>query len=145
MTFVTGRFRNAALLCCFVLLAACDSPSEPTSPIGNYNLTTVDGDGLPAVIFQAEGYSLSVERGTLEIGADNSYLAVINTLEVVDLAVSEYVDSLKGSWTQDNMGAMLFSLDETTLEFSGVWQGRQVTMMLSDGFDVNALVFRRSR
>lgn len=127
-----------------VALAGCDSTSEPTSPIGRYNLLSVDGDNMPVSIFEVEGYQLELKSGSLEMDADYSYVAVVTWEETVDINVSEYVDSLRGTWTQDAMGALEFTLQQDGSLFGGLWQGRQVTLYLADEFLVTSLVFRRS-
>jgi hypothetical protein len=125
--------------------AACsESPSEPTSPIGQYTLQSVDGKGLPTTLFQDEGYMLQLTGGTLEVEADQTYVAAITTLEMVDINVSEYVDSLRGTWTQDNAGLMQFSVVPQG-GFTGSWIGRQITALVTDGQTSMSLVFERSR
>jgi hypothetical protein len=129
-----------------MLAVACDSTSEPTSPVGFYALASMNGDGVPATMFEAEGYSLQVIHGTMDVVGDFTFIVAITTLETVDVNQSEYVDSLRGTWTLDAMNAMQFNMtDYEPPTFPGSWQGNHLTILLADGSASNSFIFQRTR
>lgn len=126
------------------LTAGCgDSPTGPTSPIAEYVLASVDGEALPWTIFEDEGYKLEVASGTLELDAEFQFVIALVTRETVDLAVSEYVDSLRGTWVESAAGTLQFDSDQEDELFTGSWKGRKVTIPLQLDFYGGTLEFLR--
>jgi hypothetical protein len=143
-------FRKIFVSCAFAavvaLAGACsDSPSEPTSPIGEYNLYRVNDVVVPAPIFVDEGYRYEWFSGTLEVEADMSFVIALIRLETVDGNPSEYVDSLRGSWTLDNMGALQFNVvgEGVNPVMPGSWEGRRVTVLFTEDVTSSSLLFQR--
>ena len=147
MTFTISRKHIVALsLAVIALVTACDNPSEPTTPVGRYALASLNDEGIPAMMFEGEGYSLQTIHGTLELSADYSYVMAVTTLETVDNNESEYVDSLRGSWTLDAMNALQFTgTGSGSLNFPGSWQGRDITVLIPDGVSSSSYVFQRAQ
>jgi hypothetical protein len=128
-----------------IALACSDGVSEPTSPIGAYALASMNGNGIPATMFQEPGYSLRVIHGTLEVEADFTFVVAITTREVVDVVQSEYVDSLRGTWTLDEMNAMQFDVaGEEVFAFPGSWQGRKLTVLFTFLTSPSSFLFQRT-
>jgi hypothetical protein len=143
----THFFSGAVLLALAPLVLACsEGVSEPTSPIGEYALASMNGSGIPATMFDEPGYSLKVIHGTLEVDADFTFVAAITTREMVDVVQSEYVDSLRGTWTLDEMNAMQFDVaGEEVFAFPGNWQGRKLTVLFTFLSSPSSFVFQRTR
>jgi hypothetical protein len=139
------RTRAVALFALTTIAAAvaCDSVTEPTTPIGEYSLLSVDGDNVPSTMFEDATYKLEVVRGTLEVDVDSSYIATIVSKETVDAVVSEYVDSLRGTWSQDESGTMQFTFPEDNTTFTGSWQGRKITILITSGLASTSLVYQK--
>ncbi len=136
----------SALLVLGIGITACDSVTEPTTPIGEYSLLTFNGDNLPSTMFEDATFRLEVVRGTLELEIDSTYFATIVTKETVDVAVSEYVDTLQGRWTQDVVtGTITFTLPIDNTTFTGSWSGRHITALVTSGLQTSSLVFQKPR
>jgi hypothetical protein len=97
-------------------------------------------------MFSGEGYSVEIIHGTLDVAEDDSFVVAITTLEIVDGNESEYVDSLRGTWTLDEMNAMQFNVaDVEPWSFAGSWQSRHITYLVMDGNTAYSYVFQRTR
>jgi hypothetical protein len=126
------------------MAAACgDSATAPNSPIGIYTLASVNDDNVPSLMFEDDSYKLEIARGTLEVDADVSYVAAIVGLETVDVNVSVYVDSLRGTWTETDAGTMNFTVVDDNSTFTGAWQGNRITILLASGQSSRSMVFQR--
>jgi hypothetical protein len=83
------RYRSTffALGAALLVASACsDSNSPNQSHVGEYTLDNVNGDKVPATVFELDIYRLDVDQGTLTLNANNTFT---NTLEV-----SEYEDDV---------------------------------------------------
>ena len=136
----------SALLALGIGIAACDSVTEPTTPIGEYTLLSVNGDNVPSTMFEDLTFRLEVTGGTLEMDVDSTYIATIITKETVDVVISEYVDTLQGRWTQDVVtGTITFTLTDDNTTFTGSWAGRNITALITSGLQTSSLVFQKPR
>ena len=75
--------RNILLIGITIILAACGSdvvslPSTPTSISGSYQLRTVDGHDLPALVLEVGEYQASLLSGTLTLNANSTYTFEFN-------------------------------------------------------------------
>jgi hypothetical protein len=145
----TGRSAKAVALTVFlaaaaIIAAACDSLTEPTTPIGSYTLSTVNGEDIPATMYAEGMYKLEVVGGTMELDTDSNYIATVTSEETVDAIVSEYVDSLRGRWSVDESGTMQFTFPEDNSIFTGSWQGRRITLLVTGDVSVS-LVYEKPR
>ncbi|MEO5568854.1 MAG: hypothetical protein ABIR92_10190 [Gemmatimonadaceae bacterium] len=112
-------------------LAGCGEATGPTSPIGAYSLTTVAAKALPVVMYEAEGYSLSVTAGEIALKADSTYTASMSVLETVDGNKSNYVDRETGTWVEGAAGEI--TLRPTGAQaYGAVWSGNTLTVAQVD-------------
>ena len=141
-----ARWAAVVLIASGVGAAACGDTTGPTTPIGHYTLASVNGVNVPSTMFEDGAYKLEVTGGTLEMEADSTYVAAIVSLETVDVNESEYVDSLRGRWSQDQAtGTMQFTLDDDAYTFTGAWQGRRITVFLASGLFSSSMLFEKPR
>lgn len=112
-------------------LAACGEATGPTSPIGAYSLTTVAAKALPVVMYEEEGYSLSVTAGEMSLKADSTFTASMSVLETVDGNKSNYVDRETGTWAQGAGGEITFK-PTGAQAYSAVWTGNTLTVAQVD-------------
>lgn len=108
-------------------LAACGDSTGPTSPVGSFALTTVGTKAPPAVIYDEEGYSLSVTAGEMSLKADSTYSASLSVTEVVDGNRSDYVDREAGRWEQGAAGAITFK-PTGAQTYGAVWSGNTLNV-----------------
>jgi hypothetical protein len=124
--------------------AACEhGPTEPTTPIGDYNMSTINGGAMPFTMFADGAYKYEVASGTLTVGADGKFISRTNSRETVDGHISLYVDSTYGTWSQPTTGTLVFlSLPDSSTQ-SGSWQGFRVTFAIVDGTTTTTVVYSR--
>lgn len=97
---VAGVFAAAAAL------SACggDSSSTPagpvvyTTPVGSYDVSTVNAKALPVAIYSAANYTYEVMSGTLVLTADGKYSITETFRQTVAGKVDLFVDSTGGTW-----------------------------------------------
>ena len=73
--------RSILLLGIAFALAACgrdDIVSPPATIAGSYQLTTIDGQALPFLVFENGAYQARVVSGTLNLNANSSYSLAFN-------------------------------------------------------------------
>ena len=143
------RVVTLALIACAGGAAACnkDSPTEieppgdPNEPAaGTFALSTVDAKALPYTVLADTGYSIEVTAGTAVLDTNHTFLMPLTTRETVAGFVSTYVDTTRGTWTQ-NVGAITLTVGSTPA--GATWDGRRLTVMWSIGPVINTYVYTK--
>jgi hypothetical protein len=78
------RYRGTfvALGAALLLASACsDSNSPGQSHVGVYTLDNVNGDEVPAIVFELDVYRLDVNAGTLTLKPDNTFSSTLDISE----------------------------------------------------------------
>ncbi len=106
------------------VLAACggssDSPSAPTTqkdPVGSYAISTINGKALPFALVTSDTGNLfkyEVLSGTAALTSDGKYLLVYDYRQTVLSAVEDFVDTLRGTWSQSGTTLTLVSAQDQT-------------------------------
>ncbi len=100
-------------------LMACDDAFGPWGSSGTYALSTVNGQALPAPVFQRVGndaWSVSVIGGELRLRSDHTFRMDVEYLEQEPGAEVRYATALTGRWGREN--------DLVTLEYVDPGTGR---------------------
>jgi hypothetical protein len=144
------RIVTLALIASAAATMACnkDSPTEieqpgdPNEPAaGTFALSTVDAKALPFKVLADTGYSIEVTAGTAVLDTNHTFLMPLTTRETVAGFVSTYVDTTRGTWSQ-NAGAITLTVGTSPATAS--WDGRRLTVMWSIGPVVNSYVYRKN-
>lgn len=138
-----------ALVSSAAITGACnkDSPTEvelpgdPNEPAaGSFTLSSVDQKGLPYKVLSDEGYSIEVTAGTAVLDTNHTFLMPLTTRETVAGFQSTYVDTTRGTWSQD---AGVITLTVGTIPATAQWDGRRLTVNWTIGPVVNTYVYTR--
>ena len=126
------------------ILAACDGPTEPSTPDGTYALQAVNGQALPATIYGTAGsdYEVAAVSGRVDLRSGGQYDAVVTVRETVDRFASTYVDSTAGTWREESPGVIAFVTGTDTTRAR--WQARELTFEQDDGTG-RIMTFRYAR
>lgn len=150
------RRRFSILLAALALVttAACsDNPSAPVLPdpdpvpsandpvAGNFTLNTVNNASLPFVMFNDGGFSLEIASSTVEMQQGGQFVMVLTTREVVVDFASFFVDTMRGTWTQ-NVGNVVLNGDDGN-SASAVWNGTQLAFPMEGESGVLQLVYAK--
>lgn len=133
--------RHVLALALIAFLAACggDSSTGPdTSHLGNYTLRTVQGNNVPATIYQAGNDKIELINGFVNINADNSYTAALNYRITESGQVSTYQENSQGTYVR-NGNAISFTERTDGSTSTGTLTGSQLSITL-DGV---ALVYSK--
>ena len=122
-----------------LLIAACggDSSTGPSSVVGNYQLTTVQGKGLPYRLYSDVNYSVDVSDGTIAIKGDGNFVATMRSEERVENHLSVYADTATGKWALSGTNIDFLASDGTRT--TGKVSGNSIT--LTDSSGVTPVVF----
>lgn len=133
-----GGARTLALALATTVLAACGSdspsgPSVPTSPEGNYTITTINGKALPMAIFSdTGGYKLEVLTGSLGVQSGGKYSVVTSYRQTIAGIVSNYADSSGGNWLFSG-GTVAFTDGSDGSKVQAAWSNTgTLTLQVSD-------------
>lgn len=146
-----GRRRLAAVAASSVIVAAgaCgDGSTAPKGPsandpaAGRFNLLTVNAKSLPFNFFSGTGYKLDFTAGTLSLLADGKYVMAQTTVETVAGFSSTFLDTLRGSWTQ-NVGSIMMKGEDGS-NAPATWDGRDIQLPLNSDGQLLQTVFRRA-
>ncbi len=126
-------------LAALVMLAACgDSATGPKPPsandpaAGTFALTTVNAQPLPFTLFNEAGFRLVFAASTLALQTDGQFVLAESTVETVAGFASTYVDTVRGTWTQNVGTIAMRSTDGATT--NATWDGRQIALdLVSEG------------
>ncbi|MEO6527665.1 MAG: hypothetical protein ABIP93_13625 [Gemmatimonadaceae bacterium] len=110
----------------------------PTTPVGSYSLSTVNGKSVPVTMFADTAFTEVLASASLALTTDGKYVAAITTNETVAGYLSVYVDTLSGTWTrQGSTPAIVFtSSDASVPAVNGTWSGNTISLL-----DANALAW----
>jgi hypothetical protein len=123
-----------------LLIAACggDSGTGPSGGVvGSYQLTTVQGKGLPYRLYSDVNYSVDVADGTIAINGDGNFLATMRSEERVENHLSVYADTATGKWSLSGTSIDFLASDGTRT--TGKISGKSIT--LTDSSGVTPVVF----
>ena len=128
-----------------LLIAACSgdsatsSPNAPTSPVGAYQLTTVQGKALPYRMYSDVNYTVDVSDGTISLSGDGNFVATMKSEERVENHLSVYADTAIGKWALNGTNVFLTASDGS--KTSGVWAGAKLTLTDSSGVTPSVYVY----
>lgn len=134
--------------------AACsggkESPTGPVTPLpsgsdpvaGRFGLSTVNANVLPHTIFNESGYVLAITSSTLALETTGQFILAMTTRETVDGFSSHFVDSTRGTWTQ-NAGAVTLTSTAGT-PATATWDGVKLSFPMEVESRALALVFTRT-
>lgn len=118
-----------------------EEPGDPNEPAaGAFALSTVDAKALPFKVLSDTGYSIEVTAGSAVLDTNHTFIMPLTTRETVAGFVSTYVDTTRGTWSQ-NVGAITLTVG--TAPASALWDGRRLTVMFSIGPMVNTYVYTK--
>lgn len=139
----------------FVITAACsdDSPTGPsnsppppsgTDPVaGGFTLTTVNALALPFTLFNESGYVLQMTSSTLALESNGQYILAATTRETVAGFPSTFVDTMRGTWTQNAASVTL--TQSGTAPTTAVWNGTTLSFPYLAESGVVAVVYTKNR
>ena len=143
------RIVTLALIASAATTAACnkdsptevDLPGDPNEPAaGSFALSTVDAKALPYKVLSDTGYSIEVTAGAAVLDTNHTFIMPLTTRENVAGFISTYVDTTRGTWSQD-VGAITLTVGTTPA--SAQWDGRRLTVMWTIGPVVNTYVYTK--
>jgi hypothetical protein len=134
-----------------VVAVACGSDSGPTtpggqpidSPVGSYNITTVNAKALPVALFSDPLYTYEVTSGSIALTNDGKYTVVTNFRQTIPGNVALITDSTYGTWSQSGAQINLRNSQDTTAKDQATWAGTQLTFALSDGKTTTTYVYTK--
>jgi hypothetical protein len=144
-----GRF---ALCASVAWIAACGSdsttqpggtsPPPPTSPVGTYNISTVNGKSLPVAIFSEVNYTYEVTTGSIGLTSDGKYSLVTTYRQTIPGNVETFVDSSGGTWT---LAGTTVSLKDGADGSTGslTWASTTLSFAIIDGQVTNTFVYTK--
>ena len=129
-------------------LAACGSdspggpsePAVPTTPVGSYTITTVNGKSLPVALFAEATYTYEVTNGTLALTNDGKYSVVTTFRQTLPGSVSTFVDSTGGTWVRVGSTINLTNGQDGSLD-SATWDKGILTFVEVDGKVTTTFVY----
>jgi hypothetical protein len=108
-------------------------PAAPTTPDGNYTLSTVAGKTLPYVMFSDTGYTVTVTGGTLSLTTARRYDIATNTSETFAGSTTPYVDRSNGSWTTTNGSSSVTLTPNFGATIAATWTGSKLSLTMPEG------------
>jgi hypothetical protein len=118
-----------------------DGATGPSSPVGSYALSSVNGKTLPATVLADTDFSVAISQGTLALQGDGKFVLGVTSTWTIEGHPSVFVSADTGTWTQAN-GRLVFTYVDSTTQ-TGAWQRDQVTVTDSSAATVTTLVFAR--
>ncbi len=120
------------------LLAACSGsnstgPAAPTTPDGNYTLTSIAGKSLPYTMYADTGYSVVVTGGTLSLATSRHFDIATTSTETFAGATTPYVDRTSGNWTTTNGSPTVTLTPALGAVMPAVWNGTKLSVTQPDG------------
>jgi hypothetical protein len=103
----------------------------PTSPVGNYDIKTVNGNPVPVVIASDGNYKQEFTAGTVALGADTKYTVVLTTRITIPGNVQTFVDSTAGTWTQTATSIELTNAADGS-KLTGTWDKGLLTFVSAE-------------
>jgi len=141
-----GLARSSKLatgIAAIALITACGSdsttgPSSGSNPVGSYTMSTVNGKAVPTSLFADGSFSYDITGGSMKLTSDGKFSVVTNYRQTLPGSVSNFVDSIGGSWTQNGAALQLAvsdgstataTFDKTTLTLSATDEGVTLTIV----------------
>lgn len=122
--------------------AACgDGATGPTSPVGSYALSSVNGLALPATVLSDTGFSVAISEGSLSVQADGRFVVGVTSTWTIEGHPQVFVAADTGSWTEAG-GRLVFTYVDSTTQ-TGSWQRDRITVTDSTSAPVTTFVFAR--
>jgi hypothetical protein len=132
-------------------LGACGSdsggpsePAVPTTPVGSYTITTVNGKTLPVALFAEATYTYEVTNGTLALTNDGKYSVVTTFRQTLPGSVSTFVDSTGGTWVRAGSTINLTNGQDGSLD-TATWDKGVLTFVEVDGKVTTTFVYAQKR
>jgi len=155
LRWTSERSRRSGLtlaLAALIGVGACGSdsssgvtgPPVPTTPIGSYTITTVNGKGLPVALFADASYTYEVTNGTLALTSDGKYSVVTTFRQTLPGNVSTFVDSTGGTWVQTGANIQLKNGQDGTLD-NATWDKGILTFVEVDAKVTTTYVYSLKR
>jgi hypothetical protein len=130
-----------------VPIACSDSstePDTPTTPVGSYTLSSLNGKNVPVTLFSDTNYLVTLTAASLSLTADGNYQAISTQRETVAGHLSTYVDTTTGTWIQGTAaGTLVFTDRFDGRKVTGTWAGFNLTLADSSEGTLNTAVYRR--
>jgi hypothetical protein len=134
-----------------VVAVACGSDAGPTTPggqttntpVGSYNITTVNSKALPVALFTEALYTYEITGGTLTLTNDGKFTEVTKFKQTITSDVALFTDSTFGTWTQNGAQLTLQNSQDTTVKDQATWAGTQLTFALTDGKTTTTYVYTK--
>jgi hypothetical protein len=131
-----------------LLLTACSDSLNPTpdSAAGTYNLTSVNGEGMPASITVTEqgvAVTLTYSSGSVTIRADGTYsFAASFSVEVAGQTVNEDPTE-SGTYTISGTTLTITPTDDPTDVTTATLLGNKITVTDSEDGITTVLIFEK--
>ena len=123
------------------LVVGCgDSSTGPKTITGTYPLRSVNGDALPALVYQETNYTLEVTEGTISLGSNGRFTDSYTLRENDNGAIQTATIPCSGTWTRSG-NAIQLQEDQTTScgdYGTGSWDGSNTLTVTWDSFGVPA-------
>jgi len=130
-----------------IWLAACgsDSTTSPggnNSPVGSYNISTVNGKNLPVALYADGSYSYEVTAGTIGLTSDGKYSMINTYRQTIPGDVEMFVDTTGGTWSLSGTTiSMTDAADGSTGSLT--WSSNQLMFAIVDGKVTNTYVYTK--
>lgn len=124
-------------------IAACggDSATGPTSAVGVWALSTINGKALPFRMFADTGFSVDITQSTIDLKTDGSFVSTLRSEERVENHLSVYADTGTGRWAVS--GATLTFTAPDSSKQSAAFDGSSITLADSSTVVPLTLVYTR--
>jgi len=133
-----------------IWLAACgsDSTTSPggggnnNSPVGSYNISTVNGKNLPVALYADGNYTYEVTAGTIGLTSDGKYSMINTYRQTIPGDVEMFVDTTGGTWSLSGTTiSMTDAADGSTGSLT--WSSNQLMFAIVDGKVTNTYVYAK--
>jgi len=141
---------RVALCAALAWIAACGSdttgpgnaPPPPSSPVGSYTISTVNGKSLPVAIYSEVNYTYEVTTGNIGLTNDGKYSLVTTYRQTIPGNVETFVDSTGGTWL---LSGTTISLTDGQDGSTGqiTWATNQLSFAIVDGKVTNTFVYTK--
>jgi len=137
------RGRALGVLFAAALLACGDSgdSTSPESIEGVYTLQTINGGGLPAIVYEDEAAKVEIVAGAITLGPGTKWSISLTARATVDADVSTNTETLDGTWSRSASTLTLTSADGDVETL--VLSGRTLTLQAEIDSGMAPWVFRR--
>jgi hypothetical protein len=116
----------------------------PTTPIGSYDIQTVNGKVIPVTIDSAGTYTNAITAGTVTLAVDGSWSTVTTTRITIPTIVQIYADTDSGTWTQSGNAIQLTSSLDGAQQ-TATWDKGLLTIVTTQDNTAATLVYYQRR